>query len=69
VATHALYTGPIVGRIPIDHPDHPKGWVDVTPHVLLFEHDDDESLPPAMLAVAEAINAEHRVRGTHPEGD
>jgi hypothetical protein len=64
MATHALVTGPIVGRIPV--PDHPDGHVDVTPDVLYFEHDSDE-VPAALLAVAEAIDAEHRVRGTHPE--
>jgi hypothetical protein len=66
VATHALVTGPIVGRIPVGD-GHPDDFVDVTPPVLLFEHDDDESLPPAMLAVAAAIEDEHRVRGTLPE--
>lgn len=64
MAVHALVTGPISGRIPV--PDHPDGHVDVTPDVLYFEHDGDTT-PDLLLKVAKAIDAEHRVRGTHPE--
>lgn len=64
---HALVTGTgIAGRIPVDSPDHPAGFVDVTPETLYFEHDDPDAPPPALLAVAEAIEAEHYVRDTHP---
>lgn len=66
MSTHALVTGPIAGRVPVGD-GHPDAFVDVTPDVLLFEHDDDGGLPPALTAVAEAIDAEHRIRGTHPE--
>lgn len=55
-----LVTGPITGRIPIDHPDHAEGWVDVTPDALEFE-----TLEQAQ-AVADAIEDEHNFRGTHP---
>ena len=59
--SHALITGPIVGRIPIAHASSPDGWVDVTPDVLLFDDLD------TVNAVASAIEDEHRVRGTHPD--
>lgn len=52
---YALVTGPIQGRIP-----HGDGFVDVTPEVLLFDSEDE------VIAVAEAIEVEHAVRGTHP---
>ena len=58
--SHALVTGPITGRIPISHDKHPQGHVDVTPDVLLL---DD---PEHVKAVADAIEAEHHARGTHP---
>jgi hypothetical protein len=64
VATHALVTGPIQGRIPVD--GHPEGWVDVTPDMIFFEHDDENEAPPQLLAVAEAIENEHYRRGSHP---
>jgi hypothetical protein len=65
MARHALITGnSISGRIPV--PEHPDGYVDVTPDVLYFEHDSDET-PDIVHHVAAAIDAEHRVRGTHPE--
>lgn len=54
--THALITGPITGRIP-----HGDGWVDVTPDVLMFD------TPEQARAVADSIEAEHIVRGTHPK--
>ena len=60
---HALVTGPITGRIPIEHDGHPEGHVDVTAEVLMF--DDVEHVQ----AVADAIIAEHRIRGTHPESE
>lgn len=68
MAQHALVTGPIQGRIPITHDNHPEGHVDVTPDVLLFDSADE------VQAVADAIEAEHHARGTHPalnqpEGD
>ena len=53
--SHALVTGPITGRIP-----HGGGFVDVTPDVLMFD------TPEEAAAVAESIEAEHAVRGTHP---
>jgi len=53
--THALVTGPITGRIP-----HGDGFVDVTPDVLLFDSADEAA------KVADAIEVEHAVRGTHP---
>lgn len=59
--TYALVTGPISGRIPIKHKAHPEGHVDVTPDVLLLDS------PGQLQAVLDAIEAEHRVRGTHPE--
>lgn len=62
---HALVTGVnISGRIPV--PEHPEGWVDVTPDVLYFEHDSNET-PDIIHHIAKAIDAEHRVRGTHPD--
>jgi hypothetical protein len=61
MATHALVTGPISGRIPVK-----DSHVDVTPHVLYFEHDDVSAPPQALLDVADAIEDEHYVRGTHP---
>lgn len=54
--THALITGPIQGRIP----DGKGGFVDVTPDVLLLDS------PEEAQQVADAIEAEHAVRGTHP---
>src|SRR5689334_17915247 len=66
MATHALVTGTgITGRIPVPYDAHPDDFVDVTPDVLYFEHDSRET-PPALLAVADAIEDEHYVRGTHP---
>ena len=58
---YALVTGPITGRIPIDHAAFPQGHVDVTSPVLLFDSTDE------VEAVAAAIDDEHRIRGTHPE--
>ena len=66
MATHALVTGPISGRIPTPHDEVPDDYVDVTPDVLYFEGDDTENPPPALLAVADAIEEEHWVRDTHP---
>jgi hypothetical protein len=67
MVAHALVTGTgIAGRIPVPSDDHPEPFVDVTPDVLYFEHDDPETPPPAMVAVADAIEAEHYFRGTHP---
>jgi len=64
MTVHALVTGETIsGRIPVD--GHPDGFVDVTPAVLYFEHDDD-AVPDALLKVAAAIDAEHLIRGTHP---
>lgn len=63
MVVHALITGPITGRIPVE--GHPDGHVDVTPEVLYFDHDSDET-PPGLQAVADAIDVEHRIRGTHP---
>lgn len=60
MAQHALITGPITGRIPIKNDAHPEGFVDVTPDVLLFD------TPEHVQAVADAIEAEHYARGTHP---
>ena len=60
---YALVTGPITGRIPITHEAHPDGWVDTTPDVLILDSEDQ------VKAVADAIIAEHRVRGTHPESE
>ena len=60
---HALVTGPIAGRIPIKHEQHPEGYVDVTPDVVYS--DDLEHI----ALIAEAIEDEHRVRGTHPESE
>lgn len=54
--SHALVTGPITGRIP----NGDGGFVDVTPDVLLFDTEEE------VAAVAEAIEVEHAVRGTHP---
>ena len=62
-AQHALITGPITGRIPIKHKRNPDGHVDVTPDVV---YSDD---PAHIAVIAEAIEAEHRVRGTHPESE
>lgn len=57
----ALVTGTTIsGRIPISHPRHPDGWVNVTPDVIYS--DDVEHLQ----AVAHAIEVEHVARGTHP---
>lgn len=53
--SHALVTGPIAGRIP-----HAGGFVDVTPDVLYVESEEEAR------AVADSIEAEHAVRGTHP---
>ena len=58
--SHALVTGPIAGHIPISHDKYPDGRVDVTPDVLLL--DDLEHVK----VVADAIEAEHLARGTHP---
>lgn len=62
--THALVTGVnISGRIPV--PEHPDGWVDVTPDVLYFEADSNDT-PDIVHHVADAIEVEHYVRKTHP---
>ena len=55
MAQHALVTGPITGRIP-----HADGHVDVTPDVLYFDTEEEAQ------AVADSIEIEHAVRGTHP---
>lgn len=55
MAQHALITGPIQGRIP-----HGDGFQDVTPDVLYFDSEDEAK------AVADSIEVEHAVRGTHP---
>lgn len=56
MAQHALYIGPsITGRIP-----HGDGHIDVTPDVLFFDS------PEEAQAVADSIEFEHAVRGTHP---
>lgn len=55
MAQYALVTGPIQGRIP-----HGDGFVDVTPDVVYFDSAEEST------AVAEAIEVEHAVRGTHP---
>lgn len=55
MAQHALVTGPIEGRIP-----HGDGFVNVTPDVLVFDTAEEAA------AVAESIEVEHAVRGTHP---
>jgi hypothetical protein len=57
--THELITGPnIQGRIP-----HGDGFVDVTPEVLFFE------TPEEAAEVADSIEVEHAIRGTHPIQD
>jgi hypothetical protein len=53
--THALITGPITGRIP-----HGDGFADVTPDVV-YLHSEEEA-----VALADSIEVEHAVRGTHP---
>lgn len=60
MADHALITGPITGRIPTPDPGIDGDFIDVTPDVLYF---DDVA---TAVAVAEAIEVEHHVRGTHP---
>lgn len=61
---HALVTGlTISGRIPV--PEHPQGFVDVTPEILYFEHDSNDT-PDIVHHVADAIEVEHYVRKTHP---
>jgi hypothetical protein len=57
---HALVTGPITGRIPTPSKDFPHDFYDVTPDVVYF---DDQG---HVLALADAIEVEHHVRGTHP---
>lgn len=57
---HALVTGPITGRIPTPNPTINGDFVDVTPDHLLFDTVEEA------IAVAEAIEVEHHVRGTHP---
>jgi hypothetical protein len=58
---HVVVTGTgISGRIPISHPAHPEGFVDVTPDSLEVADDGHAK------AVCDAIEAEHYVRGTHP---
>lgn len=54
--SHALITGPIQGRIP----DGNGGFVDVTPDVVYLETEED------VQVMAEAIEVEHAVRGSHP---
>lgn len=54
--THALITGPIDGRIPTGD----GKFLNVTPDVLFFDTHDDA------LAAANAIEAEHHARGSHP---
>lgn len=56
MAQHALITGPIQGRIP----DGSGGFVDVTPDVVYLDTKDE------VQAVADAIEVEHAVRGSHP---
>jgi len=64
MTVHALVTGETIsGRIPVD--GHPDGFVDVTPAVLYFEHDDDAP-PDVLWKVAAAIDQEHFIRGSHP---
>jgi hypothetical protein len=53
--THALVTGPIQGRIP-----HGDGFVDVTPDVVMVDSVEEAH------ALAESIELEHAVRGSHP---
>ena len=61
--SHAVLTGTITGRIPIDHPAFPAGHVDVTPDWVVFEGPDEDE---HAAAVAAAIDAELHIRGTHP---
>lgn len=60
MAEVAVVTGPITGRIPIKHAKHPEGFVDVTPYVVYTDDLDHAH------AIADAIEVEHHVRGTHP---
>jgi hypothetical protein len=71
MAKHALVTGPIAGRIPVPSSDYPEDFIDVTPDNLYFDGSDDpaDGPPKALLAVYAAIEDEHRIRGTHPEGN
>jgi hypothetical protein len=55
MAQHALVTGPITGRIP-----HGDGFVDVTPDVVYLDSEEEAR------AVADSVEVEHAVRGTHP---
>ena len=57
---HVVLTGPIAGRIPIEHPAFEDGVVDVTDGVL-----EVGSVEEAQ-AVAHAIEVAHVQRGTHP---
>lgn len=57
---HALVTGPISGRIPTPDQAVKGDFVDVTRDVLYFDS------PQELQAVADAIEVEHYVRGTHP---
>ncbi len=57
---HVVLTGPVAGRIPVDHPAFEDGIVDVTPGVLEVGTQEEAQ------AVADAIER-HLVRlGTHP---
>lgn len=53
---HALVTGPISGRIPSGD----GNFVDVTPDVVFLDSEED------VQKLADAIEVEHAVRGTHP---
>lgn len=59
-AEHALITGAITGRIPTPDPGIDGDFLDVTPDVLYF---DDQA---TAIKVADAIEVEHYVRGSHP---
>lgn len=57
---HVLVTGPISGRIPTPSPAIAGDFHDVTPDVLVFDTLEE------LHAVADAIEVEHHVRGSHP---
>lgn len=57
---HAVLTGPITGRVPIDHEAFPDGVVDVTADVMYVGTQEEA------VAVADAIEKEHVRRNTHP---
>lgn len=61
MAGYAVYTGDsIAGRIPVDHPDIPGGFIDVTPRAVYFDEDGKQITKAESEAWLEKATQEDR---------